>query len=60
MRPKLHAVRANFPNLRQAENLKSPAVSKNRRSPIHKPMQPARRSDNFHAGPDIQVIRIAK
>ena len=58
MRPKLHPLRRNLPQLAQAEHLKPTRVRQHRPLPAHKPMHPTHPPHQLMPRPQIQVIRI--
>src|SRR5436190_1276639 len=60
MRPELDAVRFDFADVREAEDLKAAAVGKDRQLPIDELMQPAGFADDIHPGANEQMIRIAE
>ena len=60
MRAELDPVRLDFPDARETEDLESAAVGQNRERPIHEFVQAARRANDVHAWPDIQMVSVAE
>ena len=58
--PVINAVRFDFPNLRKTENLKAAAVSEDWQIPVDEFMQATGSTDDFHAGADVEMIRVAE
>src|SRR4030095_1720787 len=56
VRPELHAVRLDLPNLGQAEDLESAAVGQDRLWPVHELMQAAGGRDDVQTGAQVQVV----
>ncbi len=60
VRTEFDAVRLDFPDFGEAENLEAAAVGENRLFPIHELVQAAGGADDFESGPDIEVVGVAE
>jgi len=60
VRAELDAVRLDFADFGQAENLEAAAIGQDRFVPVHEPMQTAGGGDDFESGPDVQMVRVAE
>ena len=60
MRAEFDAVRFDFPDFGEAENLEAAAVGEDRPFPIHEPVQSAGGADDVESGPDVEVISVAE
>src|SRR5204863_5886833 len=60
MRAKLDAVRFDFANFGEAEDLEAAAVSEDGAGAIDELMQTARGLDDLQAGPDEQMVGVAQ
>src|SRR5581483_10452261 len=60
MRTKFDAVRFDFPDFGETENLKAAAVGENWQIPIHEFVQPAGGTNNFQTGSQVEMIRVAE
>ena len=60
VRAEFDAVRFDFADFGEAEDLEAAAVGENRLFPIHEPVQPAGGADDVEPGPDVEVIGVAE
>src|SRR5208337_1789107 len=60
VRSELYAVRFDLPDFGEAENLEAAAVSEDGQFPVHEPVQAAGGAEDVQAGPDVEMIGVAK
>ena len=60
MRTEFHAVRFDFADFGEAENLEAAAVGENGLVPVHEFVQPAGGADDVEAGAQIEMIGVAE
>ena len=60
VRTELHAVRFNFADFGEAEDLETTAVGENGQLPVHELVQAAGGGDDVETGADVKVIGVAK
>ena len=60
MRAKLDAVRHNFADFCQAENLEPAAVREDGLVPVDESVQPAGGADDVEAGTDVEMVGVAE
>ena len=60
MRAEFDAVRFDFPDFGEAEDLEAAAVGENRLFPIHEFVQPAGGADDVESGTQIEMVGVAE